>query len=218
MRTMQELRVDIRDKVPELVTRIEMKAAEMGMKGLFVSGPHQASFYDTMLAEYCYFVLIACDGFRAWLYDEHGNERDEYESDLLDWLDAGGGERGIDGFYADVEEARQNFPAEVQDCNRLLMPILDAGRAKGLDDEDLFEYTWLMMLPFLTGRETPPTEDDWHQKQAELALKRAVKADEDRQLARTRLEHSIRNALTRDRDYTLGLIMGILAEIKDPIP
>jgi hypothetical protein len=95
------------------------------------------------------------------------------------------------------------------------MPILEAGRAKRLKDEDLFEYTWLMMLPFLTGRKTPPTEDDWHQKQAELALKRAVKVDEDRQLARTMIERSIRDALSKDREYTLSLILGILAEVKD---
>jgi hypothetical protein len=48
-------------------------------------------------------------------------------------------------------------------------------------------------------------------------LKRAVKSDEDRHFARQSLEHFIRESLAKDREYTLSLILGILAEVKDPI-
>jgi hypothetical protein len=156
MRTMQELRIDIRDKIPELCTRLEMKAQDLGLQMIRLSPEQQESYYDHHCNVRCYFVLIACDGFREWLYDEAGNTMLEYESDLLDWPHAGDGERGVEGFYHDLDEARRDFPSEVQDCNRLLAPILREGRARGLKDEDLFEYTWLMMSSFLRVASRPP--------------------------------------------------------------
>ena len=213
MRTMHELRIDIRDKLPELQVRLEMKAAEMGIQGILLSGPDMEQYYDHILDEHCYFVLLACDALREWLYDEDGSTFCTYDSALMDWLKVD----EEDQFYGDIDRAIKDFPSEVQDCNQLLLPILAAGRAKGLPDEDLFEYTWLMMLPFLTGRETLPTENDWHQKQAELALKRAVEADESRQWSRTTLERMIRDGLAKDREYTLSLLLGILADVKDHI-
>jgi hypothetical protein len=215
MRTMQELRIDIRDKLPELQVRLEMKAAEMGVQGILLSAPDMESYYDHILNEHCYFVLLACDAWREWLYDKDGSTFLTYESELLDWLDADDGEQGVEGFYHDLDKSREDFPSEVQDCNHLLDPILDAGIAKGLEDDDLFEYTWLMMSPFLTGRESSPTEADWQKKKVTLTLERAVKADEDRQLARTMLERSIRDSLAKDREYTLSLLLGILAEVKE---
>jgi hypothetical protein len=109
----------------------------------------------------------------------------------------------------------EDFPAEVQDCHRLLRPLLAAARAKGLEDEDLFAYTWRMMSPFLSSRDTRPTEAEWHRKHAELTLERAVKADNDRPHARKTLERRIRASLTNDRAYTVSLLLGILAEAKD---
>jgi hypothetical protein len=137
----------------------------------------------------------------------------------VDWLDGRSqlGEHGAEGLDHDIDHAREDFPSEVQDCNRLLVPILDQAMAKGLEDDDLFEYAWLMMSPFLAGREQAPTETDWQQKQVTLTLKRAVETDESRQWSRTTLDSMIRDALAKDREYTLGLIMGILAEVKDHI-
>jgi hypothetical protein len=215
MRTMQELRIDIHDKLPELQVRLEMKAAEMGVQGILLSGPDMESYYDHILNEHCRFVLLACDAWREWLYDKDESTFLTYESELLDWCHADDGERGVEGFYHDLDEARENFPSEVQDCNRLLEPILDAGIAKGIEDEDLFEYAWLMISPFLAGREHAPTEADWQKKQVTLTLKRAVKADEDRQSARQDLERFIRDSLAKDREYTLSLLLGILAEVKE---
>lgn len=71
-----------------------------------------------------------------------------------------------------------------------------------------------MMFPFRTGWEEPPTEADWHAKQADLALERAEQVSNDRHYARKNLEQFIRESLAKDREYTLSLFLGILAEQK----
>jgi hypothetical protein len=167
---MHELRIDIRDKVPELEVRLEMRAQDMGLDMVRLSPEEMESYYDHECNSRCYAVLLACDGLREWLYDEAGNQLLAYESELLTWLQVDDHE-DQDRTYRDIDLAVEDFP----------------------------------------------TEDDWHRKQAELALKRAVKADESRQWSRTTLDSMIRDALAKDREYTLSLILGILAEVKDPI-
>jgi hypothetical protein len=216
MRTMHELRIDVRDKVPELEARLEMYAREKGFDLVRLSPEEMESYYDGEANLRCHFVLLACDAWRPWLYNEGGYQLSEYESELLDWLQVVDTE-DYNRTYRDIDQAVKDFPTEVQDCNRLLLPILAAGRAKGLEEEDLFEYAWLMMSPFLSGQEQAPTEADWHEKMVELNLRRAVKADDDRHYARQHLERFIRESLAKDPEYTLSLLLGILAEVKDPM-
>jgi hypothetical protein len=214
MRTMHELRIDIRDKLPELEVRLEMKAREMGLLPCpCLSDAEMEEFYDMQLLSRCEAVLLACDALREWLYEE--DEAGEQvtlgmESDLLAWLDE-------ERIYSEIDRALEDFPSEVRECNQWLAPILAEGMAKGLADEDLFEYAWLMMSPFLTGREQVPTEADWQQKHAELTLERAVEADDQRQWARQTLESCIRESLVKDREYTVSLLLGILAEVSKTI-
>jgi hypothetical protein len=195
-----------------------MWAQDIGLQPLIVDESTLKEIDDSDLYWRCQATLLACQALRPWLYED-GPDWSCIGGPLVDWLDDRDqlGEHGAEGLDRDIDQAVEDFPSEVQDCNRLLMPILDAGRAKGLDDDDLFECTWLMMSPFLTGRESSPTEADWQKKKVTLILKRAVKADEDRQFARQDLERSIRDSLAKDREYTLGLILGILAEVKDTI-
>ena len=74
MRTMHELRVDIRDKVPELEVREEMEATEVGFEPIRLSGADMEDYYDLCIHQYCQSVLLACDGLRKWLYDEDGSD------------------------------------------------------------------------------------------------------------------------------------------------
>jgi hypothetical protein len=215
MRTIQELRIDIRDKLHELTVREDMKAREMGLEMIRLSGSELESYCDQDLPLRCHGVLLACDALQPWLYEEVEGEQVPLgmESELVAWLD-----HDDEGVYRDIERALEDFPSEVRDCNRLLEPIMAQGRAKGLEDDDLFEYVWLMMSPFLTGRDTPPTEDDWRRKQAERILDQAIEADDQRQFNRKALESLIRDSLAKDPEYTLSLLLGIIAEASNATP
>jgi hypothetical protein len=215
VRTMHELRIDIRDKLPELTVREEMRARDLGFDPLVLSETEMEKYYDHILPLRCHDVLLACDALQPWLYEEIDGEQVTMglESELVAWLDA-----DEEQIYSDIDLALDDFPTEVHDCNRLLEPIIAARTAKGLEDEDLFEYIWLMMSPFLTGRETHPTEEDWRRKQAELTLERAVETDDNRQSVRRHLEAWIRESLAKDREYTLSLLLGILAEANNATP
>jgi hypothetical protein len=215
MRTMHELRIDIRDKIPELEVRLEMEGREIGLYPIQLSEADMEAFYDGQCLSRCQDVLLACEALQPWLYEV--DDEDEqvslgFESALVAWLD-----EDEERIYRDICRALEDFPSEVRDCNKLLTPMLDDARTRGLADEDLFEYVWLMMSPFLTGREQIPTEADWQQKHAELTLERAVEADNQRQCARKTLESSIVEALSKDREYTLSLLLGILADANKTI-
>lgn len=103
-----------------------MKARDMKLEMVQLSGAEPESSYDQNLALRCHFVLLACDGLREWLYDEDGNPEGFMGSDLLNWLEADDGNNGDHTSYR-IDDARADFPTEVQDCNRLLVSILDAG-------------------------------------------------------------------------------------------
>jgi hypothetical protein len=133
-KTPQELRAQVRAKLPPMLAKEEAEARRMGLETL----PITTDVVDYELPLTCIHIVMVCPAFP--FFEEECERLDEE------------GEPGTDTAES-LEYVREQWPAEIASCNLLVQEVVAAGKAKHLRGQKLLDFIYEGMKPFTMGEE-----------------------------------------------------------------
>jgi hypothetical protein len=135
-KTPQELRALVAAKLPHVLAQEQADLARMGR----LLDPVTADDVTYKLPFTCIDIVMVCPAFP--FFEEECERLDE------------GGEPDTDT-AGELERVREQWPHEIASCNLLVQEVVAAGRAKGLQGEQLLDFIYEGMKPFTMGEGTP---------------------------------------------------------------